>query len=190
MGSGHSPCGLVDWRASVQLRVMRMLSVAVAPVLLACGLAHSPGFACSRVMRHYSNSEISLMAARAYESATTVVDGEVISPMANQHDLPDGALPVAYIKIAHAWKGKVDSESDGIVAVAYESSCDVFLGIKGQKLRILLSGTGIFTADQETNGWAATLNGDAFNRAIDQLIGQPRPLGFINPGEPPPSAKE
>jgi len=126
------------------------------------------------------------MAAQAYAQATTVVDGEVVVPMALDQNLPDGALPVAYIKVTHTWKGHVE---DGIAPVAYVSSCNLGLESKGQKVRILLQGEGIFTADQSANGSEAVDEGDAFNREIDRLVGAPRPVDFTNPGGPPPPEK-
>src|SRR5207248_8006010 len=109
-------------------------------------------------IRHHADREIKQMAAEAFASATTIVDGEVISPMAIGPNLPDGVMPVAYIKVSHTWKGHVD---ENIAPVAYMSSCDLSLEIKGQKIRILLNGTGIFTANQETNGFAAVYEKDA-----------------------------
>ena len=164
--------------------------LAFLSALFGLALGQSPASACSRAVRHYSDKEISQMAARAFASATTIADGEVIAPMAAGLDLPEGTLPVAYIRVSRTWKGQIDSQYDNVVPVAYLSSCDVFLGTKGQKLRILLNGTGIFTADQETNGWASVNEGDAFNREIDRLIGQPRPGDFTDPGEPPPVKKK
>jgi hypothetical protein len=155
------------------------------PALLAAitGLAleSSAASACSRPIRHYSDQEIKQMAGAAFASSTTIVDGEVISPMA--FDQKDGTLPVAFIKVSHTWKGSVD---DDIAPVAYLSSCDVELGVKGQKVRILLSGTGIFTADQDANGFAAVYQQDTFNREIDRLLGAPRPADFTDPGTLPP----
>jgi len=124
------------------------------------------------------------MATEAVASATTIVDGEVVYPMwAGDGPPPDGLLPVAFIKVSHVWKGQVE---DNIAPVAYMSSCDVYLGIKGQKVRILLYGTQIFQADQDANGFAAVYQHDPFNREIDRLLGAPRPADFTNPGSLPP----
>jgi len=126
------------------------------------------------------------MAEDGFAKATTVVDGEVISPMFFGEKPSEGTLPVAYIKVFHTWKGHVQ---DDIAPVAYMSSCDIDLEIKGQKVRILLNGTGIFTADQETNGWVAYEQTDAFDREIDRLVGATRPADFTRPGGPPPPEK-
>ena len=123
------------------------------------------------------------MAAEAVAAATAIVDGEVISPMAHGPDLPEGVLPVAYIKVTRTFKGHIE---DNIAPVAYLSSCDVSLQTKGQKIRILLTGSGIFTADQHMNGATAVHEGAAFNREVDRLIGAPRPSDFTDPGALPP----
>jgi hypothetical protein len=123
------------------------------------------------------------MAQRAIASATTIVDGEVISPMAIGSELPEGALPVAYIKVLRTWKGKVE---DDMAPVAYVSSCDLGLETKGQKIRVLLSGQGIFTADQENNGRHAVQQREAFDRQVDRILGAPRPADFTAAGTPPP----
>lgn len=126
------------------------------------------------------------MAAEAFAKATTIVDGEVVSPMTIREDLPEGVMPVAYIKVSHTWKGHVE---ENVAPVAYMSSCDLGLEIRGQKVRILLYGSGIFQADQEMNGFVAVYQRDAFNREIDRLVGIRRPTDFTDPGSPPPPEK-
>jgi hypothetical protein len=86
---------------------------------------------------------------------------------------------LAYIKVLHTWKGSVQ---DGFAPVAYLSSCDVMLAAKGQRVRILLSGTGTFTADQEMNGASVIYEKDAFDREIDRLVGAVRPADFTDAG--------
>jgi len=122
------------------------------------------------------------MAEEAFAKASTIVDGEVVIPMTIRPDLPEGAMPVAYIKVSHIWKGNVEQN---VAPVAYMSSCDLGLETKGQKVRVLLYNTGIFQADQEMNGGAAVHQQDAFNREIDRLVGSPRPGDFTEPGSPP-----
>ena len=73
--------------------------------------------ACSFPLRHYSDLEIKQMAAEGFARATTVIDGEVITPMATEP--VEGTLPVAYIKVTRTWKGQVDQN---IAPVAYIST--------------------------------------------------------------------
>jgi hypothetical protein len=148
----------------------------VAAVLLFA--VPSASRACSFPLRHHTSEEIKKMAEDAFASASIIIDGEVISPMA-VGQVPDGTVPLAYIKVLHTWKGTVP---DDFAPVAYLSLCDVTLAAKGQKLRILLSGSGIFTADQETNGASVMYEKDAFNREIDRLVGAARPADFTDPG--------
>lgn len=153
--------------------------------LLASFSGATEASACSFPIRHHTDQQVSQMAEEALASATTVVDGEVISPMLAEVP-PGGTLPVAYIKVSRTWKGHVE---DDIAPVAYLSSCDVFLGTKGQKVRILLHGDGIFTADQLTNGAEAVYERAAFNREIDRLLGAIRPADFTDPGAALPPEK-
>jgi hypothetical protein len=171
------------------MKTPRLLTLLAATA----GIAFAPSWAsaCSFELRHYSDQEIKQIAERAVASATTIVDGEVISPMTMGDDLltmrPDlreGVLPVAYIKVSRVWKGHV--EYDDFAPVAYFTSCDIGLDIKGQKIRILLSGTGIFTADQSNNGWQTGDQHAAFNREIDRILASPRPADFSEPGIPEP----
>ncbi len=159
---------------------MRQIIVA-ALVSLGIQFGSTQAFACSFELRHHTDLEVKQMAEQALASATTVIDGEVITPMFDGPP-PDGTLPVAYIKVSHTWKGHVE---DNIAPVAYFSSCDIFLGTKGQKIRILLNGDGILTASQFNNGEEAFNEQDAFNREIDRLLGATRPADFTNPGGPP-----
>jgi hypothetical protein len=184
---GKQPLGarLIFLPLALSFHVMRSarLTLILVP-LIAYAVAPVKASACSFPLRHYSDREIKQMAEEAFAKATTVVDGEVISPMAVEP--VEGTLPVALIKVTHTWKGRVD---ENIAPVAYASSCDISLEIKGQKVRILLNGTGIFTADQETNGRVAYEQGDEFDREIDRLVGAPRPADFTSPGGPPPPEK-
>ena len=143
----------------------------------------SEAVGCSFPLRHYSDPEIKEMAEQAFAKATTVIDGEVISPMALGENAPEGTLPVAAIKVYYTWKGHVE---DDIALVAYVSSCDISLDTKGQRIRILLSGTGIFTAGQEANGSMAYEQRNDFDREIDRLVGAARPSAdFARPGDLP-----
>ncbi len=159
-----------------------MNRVVTAALVAVAALGSREASACSFPIRHHSEREIKEIADQAFDSSTTVVDGEVISAMSTS--APDGTLPVAYIKVSHTWKGHVD---DDIAPVAYLSSCDVMLAIPGQKIRILLKGSGIFTADQLANGSEAVYERDDFNREIDRLLGLKRPADFTDPGLPPPA---
>lgn len=161
-----------------------LMQTKVFAALFSLGFLFGPSQAvgCSFLLRHYSELEVKQMAKDAFAKATTVIDGEVIAPMAVGENAPEGTLPVAAIKVYQIWKGHIE---DDIVLVAYVSSCDIGLVTKGQKVRILLSGTGIFTADQETNGWVAFEQTSDFDREIDRLVGATRPADFTRPGELP-----
>lgn len=164
---------------------MRQTTVAALVSIVGILSGSTEAFACSFAIRHHTDLEIKQMAEQALASATTVVDGEVISPMLTG-PASDGTLPVAYIKVSRTWKGHVE---DDIAPVVYLSSCDIFLGTKGQNVRILLNGVGIFTASQFENGAEAVYESDAFNREIDQMLGATRPADFTDPGGPPPPEK-
>jgi hypothetical protein len=165
----------------MQLTPMRMMNVFAVVTLIFSFLRPTQVLACSFAYQHHTSQEIQRMAAAALSASTTVIDGEVISPMF--FPAPEGTLPVAYIKVSHTWKGQAD---DGFAAVAYFSSCDLPLVIKGQKVRILLNGTGIFTADAFANGAEAFEQRAVFNREIDRILGTPRAADFTDPGQPPP----
>jgi hypothetical protein len=158
----------------------------LAMIGLASLLHVAAATACSFPVRRYSEQEIRQMAEQAFAKATTIIDGEVVSPMTIRPDLPEGVVPVAWIKVSHTWKGQVE---ENVASVAYMSSCDLSLEIKGQKVRILLYNTGIFQADQEMNGHVAVYQQAEFNREIDRLVGSRRPTDFTEPGSPPPPEK-
>lgn len=160
------------------MKLVIAVSMSLAGFLAGSGSA----VACTFAVRHHSDQEIRKMAREAVASASAIVDGEVISPMM-AGPVPDGALPVAAIKVSRTLKGRLDDE---IIPVAYFSSCDVALETKGQKLRILLSGDGIFTASQGENGFEAVYERAAFNREVDLLLGSSRPTDFVDPGAPAP----
>ena len=167
----------------MQLERMRQ-TFTPAFLLLGAACVSTEAFACSFQIRRHTAQEVKQMAEQALASASTVVDGEVIQPMLWPY--PDGTLPVATIKVSHTWKGQIEGE---IIPVTYLSSCDVALTVPNQKLRILLSGTGIFTASQFNNGAQAVYEGEAFKHEIDRLLGAFRPADFIDPGAIPPEKK-
>lgn len=142
----------------------------------------SSGWACSFGDKTLTKDQIAVEATKAFQRASLVVDAEVVMPMAE--DVKTGTLPAALLRVLKTWKGKADDE----VIVVYLSSCDITLRQSGQKMRILLSGEGIFRAYQGMN-WGIGGDQADFNAAIDRLIGSERPATFIVPGviEQPPA---
>jgi len=99
-----------------------------------------------------------------------------------------GLTPIAYVRASKVWKGRVEREA---VPIVYITSCDIGLVTRGEKLRILLTGDGVFRADQGMNGGGvAELR--AYNAEIDRLAGQRRPSALAHfPGESlPPSRRQ
>lgn len=94
-----------------------------------------------------------------------------------------GFIPAATLKVIKLWKGHI---SGGMTLAVYVTSCDIFMERKGQRFRILLTGSDIFHADQGLNG-AAIRNLAIFNNEIDRIVGRPRPRTYAGfPGEEPP----
>ena len=87
-----------------------------------------------------------------------------------------GVVPAAYLRVIKTWKGEA---ADDLIIVVYRSSCDVSLEEDGQKMRILLSGDGVYWADQGMNSAMGGHQAD-FNAAIDRLVGNERPVNFIS----------
>jgi hypothetical protein len=86
------------------------------------------------------------------------------------------------LKVIKLWKGHISGD---ITLVVYVTSCDIVIEKKGQKFRILLTGSDIFHAQQSLNG-AAVSNLTIFNSEIDRIVGGPRPRTFAGfPGEEP-----
>ena len=128
---------------------MRTKAIALLLPLFAATVWSTETLACSYPNNQPANGVIRQMAERAFRDATTVIDGEVISPMLFPY--PQGTMPVACVKVLHTWKGRTRM---GVAAIAAYTSCDVPLMLKGQKVRLLLSGIGVFTADAFNNGAA------------------------------------
>ncbi len=102
---------------------------------------------------------------------------------------PLGREPTAYLRVIRNWKGRVPEGR--VVRLLHLSSCDVALQTKGQKVRLLLMGDGVFRAGLAMNGAAADQS--VFNREIDRLAGQPRAGDmaiFPGEGELPPAGRD
>lgn len=98
-------------------------------------------------------------------------------------DWKSGLTPISYLRISKTWKGRIQKDGGPIV---YLTSCDIGLTAKGEKLRVLLTGEGIFRADQGMNG-GGIVDLTTYNAEIDRLVGQRRSPALAHlPGAPLP----
>lgn len=125
--------------------------------------------ACSMPLTN-SEAKIKQIAQAMFEQASLVIDAEVVSPMNSDFEWQEGLVPIAYLKVLHVWKGEAPVF---LIPVVYIDSCSIDLTTKGQKIRILLEGKGVFSADMGMNG-ASVVDLSKFNSEIDRLIGQRR----------------
>ncbi len=149
-------------------------------------LAPSPSYACSFPLRKMTALQIRQQAQSSFRNASAVVDAEVTSPMRFGADWKEGLVPMAALRVIRTYKGHI---TDDTIPVVYITSCDMALERKGQKVRILLLGNGVFRSDQGMNG-AAVSDLAEFNREVDRLVGQRRAPSFAKfPGEVAPPRK-
>ncbi|WP_131599755.1 hypothetical protein [Sphingomonas sp. 37zxx] len=146
----------------------QMLTIAAAGVCTL--LSPSAGSACSFAQGSMTASQIKQQAADHFKRATVLIDAEVIEPMSSVSDSKPGLTPTAYLRVLKTWKGGVQPD---LVPVVYISSCDIVLERKGERLRILLIGEGVFRADQGMNG-GGVIDLPTYNAEIDRLAGQRR----------------
>jgi hypothetical protein len=139
------------------------------------------GCACSLPLRKLTAAQARQQARSDLSRASAVIDAEVIVPMRFGKDWKPGLTPTAYIKVLNIWKGTVERD----LPLVYISSCDISLERKGEKLRILLLGNGVFRADRGMNG-GGILNLMTYQAEIDRLIGQRRSRALMHfPGAIP-----
>lgn len=142
--------------------------------------------ACSVAQRKLTPAQVKQRAQVDYKRAAVGIDAEVVSPMRFGSDWKSGLTPIAYLRVIKTWKGSVPQSE---VPVVYISSCDIGLVAKGEKVRILLTGEGVFRADQNMNG-GGVLNMKAYQAEIDRLVGKRRSPALAHfPGELPPPAR-
>ena len=164
------------------LRRMAMFKLFSGLAALVCGFhaLSTPAHACSVVLEKLTNQQIAQQAQEAFRQASLIIDAEVIEPMALGSEWQPGLIPAASLRVIAILKGKAENE---FITVVYGSSCDIALFRKGERLRVLLLGEGIFQAEQILNG-VAMPELKVFNAEIDRLAGRARPSEFSSfPGE-------
>lgn len=91
-------------------------------------------------------------------------------------DWKPGLTPIAYLRAFRVYKGRVHPD---MVPLVYITSCDIGLATKGQKLRVLLSGEGVFRAEQSKNG-GGIVDLATYEAEIDRLLGHRRSAGVTH----------
>lgn len=119
----------------------RVLAMAMA---LMCSMAPMASAACSFQEQHLSPAQVRAAAQQPFRRATAVIDAEVVMPMNAGAEWKTGLVPAATLKVIKVWKGHVSGD---VALAVYISSCDIVMERKGQKFRILLSGSDIFHAE-------------------------------------------
>lgn len=146
-------------------KVLTITAVGVAAVFTS-----SAGSACSFPHRRLTSAQVRQQAQADFKRASAVIDAIVVEPMKFGSEWKPGLTPIAYLKASRVWKGKVNQE---LVPVVYITSCDIGLETKGERLRILLTGEGVFRAAQGMNG-GGIRDQATYQAEIDLLAGQPR----------------
>lgn len=144
-----------------------LVLLAVSGVALFTSVSSS---ACSFARKSLTSAQVRQQARDDFRRASAVIDAEVIAPMRFGPDWKSGLTPIAYLWASKTWKGRV--QQDG-VPIVYLTSCDIGLTAKGEKLRLLLTGEGIFRADQGMNG-GGIVDLPTYNAEIDRLVGRRR----------------
>ena len=149
--------------------------------------ASSTGGACSFTHRKLTSAQVRQHARDDFKRASAVIDAVVVEPMKFGPEWKPGLTPTAYLKVLKVWKGHVGQE---LVPIVYITSCDIGLECKGERLRILLTGNGVFRADQGMNG-GGIVDLSTYQAEIDRLAGGQRPSTLMHfPGAiPPPTRK-
>lgn len=146
----------------------------------------SAASACSIAERKLTVAQTRQQANHDFRRASVAIDAEVVEPMGFGSEWKPGFTPIAYLRVMKVWKGKTQEE---VVPVVYITSCDISLETKGEKVRILLTGEGVFQADQTMNG-AGVLDEETYQAEIDRLFGQKRSPALAHfPGAMPPPAQ-
>lgn len=125
---------------------------------------------CSPVKLTQTTTETKVMARKAFQSAQTIADVEVI---AIGDDTGNGTV----LRALKVWKGTPKNTFN----IQVRTSCDIGFWQKGSRLRlILVGGPKHFSASQISNG-VLTDESSVFNRELDRLIGNNRPHDFRQP---------
>jgi hypothetical protein len=133
-------------------------------------LSAETAIGCSPAKLTQTTSETKVMAWKAFQSAQTIADVEVI---AVGDDTGNGAV----LKALKVWKGMPKKAFN----IQVRTSCDIGFWQKGNRLRLILAGgPEHFSASQISNG---VLTGDSavFSRELDRIIGSNRPRDFRQP---------
>lgn len=156
------------------MKAPRVFSIAVATSGLL--VASSPGHACSFALRKLTSAQIRQQARNDFSRSSAVIDAEVIQPMKFGADWKPGLTPIAYLRAIRVYKGRVHPD---MVPVVYISSCDIGLAARGQRLRVLLSGEGVFRAEQGKNG-GGIADLPTYDAEIVRLLGRRKPAGVAH----------
>ena len=133
-------------------------------------LSAQAAIGCSPTKFTQTIAETKVMARKAFQSAKTVADVEVI---AIGDDTGNGAV----LRALKVWKG-VPKET---FTIQVRTSCDIGFWQKGNRLRLVLDGgPRHFSASQIDNG-VLTDKSAVFSRELDRLIGSNRPPDFRQP---------
>ena len=125
---------------------------------------------CSPTKLTQTISETKVMARKAFQSAQTIADVEVIA-------VGDDIENSAVLRALKVWKGMPKNTFN----IQVRTSCDIGFWQKGNRLRLILTGgPRHFSASQISNG-VLTDGGAVFNRELDRLIGSNRPHDFRQP---------
>jgi hypothetical protein len=163
---------LARWSVSAQHRRVKLIYklLAIASAGVSAVLFSPSANACSIAQRKLTVAQIRQQANDDFRRASVAVDAEVVEPMGFGSEWKPGFAPIAYLRITRVWKGTIQEE---VFPVVYITSCDISLEKKGEKLRILLTGKGVFRADQTMNG-AGVRDEETYQAEIDRLFGHKR----------------
>jgi hypothetical protein len=163
----------------------KMLAIAAAGIFVL--FTSSTGSACSFAQRKLTSSQVRQQARNDFKRASAVIDAVVVEPMKFGAEWKPGFTPIAYLKASKIWKGHIEQDS---VPVVYITSCDIALEQKGERLRILLTGDGVFRADQGMNG-GGIVDLTTYHAEIDRLAGGRRRSALMHfPGAIPPPIRK
>lgn len=144
--------------------------------------APATSVACSFARGKMTAAQVKQQARFDFRRASAVIDAEVVAPMTFGPDWKSGLTPIAYLKLTKIWKGQVKHDE---VPIVYMTSCDIGLRTKGERLRLLLTGQGVFRANQGMNG-GGIADLSIYNSEIDRLVGKRRSPALTHfPGQLP-----
>jgi hypothetical protein len=147
-----------------------MARIVISFIAALGALSAEAAIGCSPAKLTQTTSETKAMARKAFHSAQTIADVEVI---AVGDDTGNGAV----LRALKVWKGLPKNTFD----IQVRTSCDIGFWQKGNRLRLILTGGPMhFSASQISNG-VLTDESTVFSRELDRLIGSNRPHDFRQP---------